>query len=130
MPINKFGSHYLDNKPDIDEELLSKPLFLCNSSQYFSKCFLRLRGKKTNRNKAYYVLDNEGTAFIFPLSGKINTVRHYAADGDVVINSVTYKYHALSGMQIQTGDKIEFKLGTPDVMCADFVLDCPLEKNV
>lgn len=133
MPINKFGSHFLD-KPISDTPLssvLSSPFYLWDPSAYHSKCFIRIKGiKKLKLNKDLYILDNLGTAFVFNFSGKIESIRHYSADGIILINSKPYKYNSLAGTFIEKGDKIEFKLGTPDEMCADFVFQCLLEKNV
>lgn len=131
MPINKFGSHFLNDSCPSANTNLSSTFYICEPTSFHSKCFVRLRGiKKENRNREYYILDNDGVAFVFAIDGVIESVRHYAADGEVVINSKPYKYHHLTGVEIKNGDKIEFKLGTPDQMCADFVIQCPIVRNV
>lgn len=132
MPINKFGSHFLD-KADIfsNQPSLSNSFYICEPSTFHSKCFLRLNGKKIVKlNNKLYVLENQGTAFVFPVSGKIENVKHYSADGDVLINSKIYKFNQLVGFTIKSGDKIEFKIGKPELICIDFVIQCPIEKNV
>lgn len=133
MPLNKFNQHYLSSGDDevVLSPQLNAPFYFCESFDYHVKCLLRLKGeKKTSLNKEYYVLDNGGIAFKFPLSGKIDNVAHYKADGDVLLNQLSYKFHELVNINIIKGDVIKLKLGKPASICIEIVLQCPLVKNV
>lgn len=138
MPLNKFNQHYLISSSSCSDEivsspspLLNAPFYICDSFDYHVKCLIRIRGeKKTSLNKSFYVLDNGGTGFKFPLSAKIESVSHYKADGDVLINNKSFKFHELHNTNINKGDVLTFKLGTPSNICIELLIQCPLVKNV
>lgn len=143
MPIDKFGRHMLASRiaPYINQggqsPILSStetlPLYLCQPVVFSSRCVIQLRASRASiiTSKNLYVLENGGTQYISPISGKIESIR-ISRDSKLLINNkTTLEIKDTKDTLIAKGDTLSFLAPAvgPNTDLIEIVLLCPLEKD-
>jgi hypothetical protein len=140
MPIDKFGRHILraapyqsvtsPQMPVITSSPNTSAFYICEPSLHHSKCIINIRGVENKSKKhSYYILENTKEEYIFPISGKIESIEISPTNCPVSFGIKTLKSSDLIGKNINKGDIIRFR-GQSASLYVEIVLQCPIEKNV
>lgn len=126
MSINKFGNHLFNR----NQQQQQPPACICDLSSLYSKCVLTIRGTVT---KAFvgYTLENRSDTYVFPISGRIESIEIIPKDVSVMLNNEKVEFpQTLIGRDIKKEDKIIFsKDKNTSTLYAQIILRCPLTKN-
>lgn len=136
MPIDKFGRHMLRDRsvpyspPTITSSPDSSPFYICEPKLHHSKCVINLRGHSTKTGM--YILENNKDEYVFPISGKLESLEIVPATCQMFLNGGTALTSIeLIGTNINKGDKINFiTVSKQPSLYVEIVLQCPITKNV